>query len=77
MQQRSGFMHGASVLRRVLELYAAENVSEEQVMRVFEPVGRMIREGRFERRVPRWVTLRSAVSAAAVVAAGLLLLFLP
>jgi hypothetical protein len=70
-------MYGASVLKQVLERYADENVSDEQVERVLEPVGRMIRDGRFTRRIRRRAIFRAAVSAAVAVAFGFILLFQP
>ena|GEM_PF-5439590 len=39
-----------SVLTEIFELHAIESITDEQIMRVLEPVFRMIMEGKFDKR---------------------------
>jgi hypothetical protein len=69
-------MYGASVLGQILRRCADESVSDEQVARVFGPVGRMIMEGRFTRGIRRRALLRAVAPVAAALLLGLALLFM-
>jgi len=41
--------HNEPVIKQLFDTYAQESISEEQVIRVLEPIVRMIGEGRFDK----------------------------
>ncbi len=61
----------SSVLKLIYDRYAEETVTDEEVRRVFEPIGNMIKAGRFEssrRPVTSAKYMRHLAAAAAMIA---------
>ncbi len=60
------------LLRQIFDRYAEETITDEQARRVFEPVGRLIREGRFhKRRRPQAARVFASIAAVLVVAVAM------
>ena len=46
---KAGSVENTTTIKRILDSYAEESISMEQMGRVLEPVLKLIREGKFDR----------------------------